>query len=40
MAEDREQPAANVKAFRNDLLVDQAAEELFPTWQQNIEQWN
>ena len=30
----------NVKAFRNDLLVDKAAEELFPTWQQNIEQWN
>ena len=30
----------NVKAFRNDLLVDKAAEELYPTWQKNIEQWN
>ena len=30
----------NVKAFRNDLLVDKAAEELFPTWSKNIEQWN
>ncbi len=29
----------NVKAFRNDLLVDKAAEELYPTWQQNFEQW-
>ncbi|MFM9962718.1 MAG: sialate O-acetylesterase [Planctomycetaceae bacterium] len=29
----------NVKAFRTDLLVDKAAEELFPTWKQNIEQW-
>jgi len=29
----------NVKAFRTDLLVDKAAEELFPTWRQNAEQW-
>ncbi len=29
----------NVKAFRTDLLVDKAAEELFPTWQKNPEQW-
>lgn len=30
----------NVKAFRNDLLVDKAAEELYPTWSKNVEQWN
>ena len=29
----------NVKAFRTDLLVDKAAEELFPTWKENLEQW-
>jgi len=29
----------NVKAFRTDLLVDKAAEELFPTWSKNLEQW-
>ena len=29
----------NVKAFRTDLLVDKAAEKLYPTWQQNFEQW-
>ncbi len=29
----------NVKAFRTDLLVDKAAEDLFPTWQKDIEQW-
>lgn len=29
----------NVKAFRTDLLVDKAAEELYPTWQKNLEQW-
>lgn len=29
----------NVKAFRTDLLVDKAAEKLYPTWQKNIEQW-
>lgn len=29
----------NVKAFRTDVLVDKAAEELYPTWQKNIEQW-
>ena len=31
--------AGNVKAFRTDLLVDKAAEELYPTWQKNLEQW-
>lgn len=30
----------NVKAIRTDILVDKAAEELFPTWKQNQEQWN
>ncbi len=30
----------NVKSLRNDLLVDKAAEELFPIWQQNLKQWN
>jgi len=29
----------NVKAFRTDLLVDKAAEKLYPTWQKNFEQW-
>lgn len=29
----------NVKAFRTDLLVDKAAEELYPTWSKNLEQW-
>ena len=29
----------NVKAIRTDLLVDKAAEELYPTWRQNPEQW-
>jgi alpha-galactosidase len=29
----------NVKAFRTDVLVDKAAEELFPTWKDNVEQW-
>jgi alpha-galactosidase len=29
----------NVKAFRTDVLVDKAAEELYPTWQKNLEQW-
>lgn len=29
----------NVKAIRTDVLVDKAAEELFPTWRQNPEQW-
>ncbi len=28
---------ANVKAFRADLLVDKAAEEMFPNWQKNAE---
>ena len=31
--------AGNVKAFRTDELVDKAAEELFPTWKDNFEQW-
>jgi len=29
----------NVKAIRTDVLVDKAAEDLFPTWQKNQEQW-
>ena len=29
----------NVKAVRTDVLVDQAAEELYPTWKENMEQW-
>jgi Carbohydrate esterase, sialic acid-specific acetylesterase len=29
----------NVKAFRTDVLVDKAAEELYPAWQKNVEQW-
>jgi Carbohydrate esterase, sialic acid-specific acetylesterase len=29
----------NVVAFRTDLLIDKAAEELFPTWRANQEQW-
>ncbi len=29
----------NVKAFRTDVLVDKAAEELYPTWKENFEQW-
>ena len=29
----------NVRAFRTDVLVDKAAEELFPTWRQNFEKW-
>lgn len=31
--------AGNVKAFRTDVLVDKAAEELYPTWKQNFEAW-
>lgn len=31
--------AGNVKAFRTDLLVHKAAEELYPTGQKNLEQW-
>jgi Carbohydrate esterase, sialic acid-specific acetylesterase len=29
----------NVKAIRTDVLVDKAAEELYPAWQKDIEQW-
>lgn len=29
----------NVKAIRTDVLYDKAAEDLFPTWQKNFEQW-
>lgn len=29
----------NVKAIRTDVLVDQAAEDLFPKWRENPEQW-
>jgi hypothetical protein len=28
-----------VKAFPTDVLVDKAAEELYPTWKENFEQW-
>ena len=28
-----------MKAFRTDLLVDKAAEELYPKWKENFEQW-
>jgi hypothetical protein len=31
--------AGNVKAVRTDVLVDKAAEELYPTWKDNIERW-
>jgi alpha-galactosidase len=30
----------NVKAIRTDVLVDKAAEELYPTWRQNREEWD
>jgi hypothetical protein len=30
----------NVKAFRTDVLVDKAAEALFPGWQNHIEEWS
>ena len=30
----------NVKAFRTDVLVDKAAEALYPTWSKNLELWN
>ena len=29
----------NVKTIRTDLLVDKAAEELFPKWRENEAQW-
>ena len=29
----------NVRSIRTDVLVDKAAQELFPTWKQNGEQW-
>jgi alpha-galactosidase len=29
----------NVKAIRTDVLVDKAAEELYPKWRENAEQW-
>ena len=29
----------NVKTFRTDVLVDKAAEELYPTWQKDVEKW-
>ncbi len=31
--------AGNVKAVRTDVLVDKAAEELYPKWRQNFEEW-
>lgn len=30
----------NVKAIRTDVLIDKAAEKLFPTWRENVEEWN
>ncbi len=30
----------NVKAFRTDVLVDTAAEALYPTWRENKEKWD
>ena len=32
--------AGNVRAFPTDALVDKDAEALFPTWKENLEQWN
>ncbi|MEL6110322.1 MAG: sialate O-acetylesterase [Planctomycetota bacterium] len=29
----------NVKAVRTDVLVDQAAEQLYPSWRDNLDQW-
>jgi alpha-galactosidase len=29
----------NVKAIRTDVLVDKAAEKLYPSWQKNLEEW-
>ncbi len=29
-----------VRTIPTDILVDRAAEDLFPTWRQNLEQWN
>ena len=31
--------SGNVRAFRTDELVDKAAEALFPTWKENLEEW-
>jgi alpha-galactosidase len=31
--------SGNVKAFRTDVLVDQAAEQLYPRWKENPEEW-
>jgi hypothetical protein len=31
--------SGNVRAFPTDVLVDKAAEELFPTWKENFEAW-
>jgi hypothetical protein len=31
--------AGNVKAIRTDVLVDKAAEELYPGWEKNPERW-
>src|SRR5437868_9057987 len=30
----------NVKAIRTDVLVDKAAEQLYPTWPRNKDQWD
>ncbi|MFT5290172.1 MAG: hypothetical protein ACI8QS_001426 [Planctomycetota bacterium] len=31
--------AGNVVAVRTDVLIDRAAETLYPTWKENVEQW-
>ncbi len=31
--------SANVKAVRTDVLIDKAAERLYPTWKQNVAEW-
>ena len=37
--ENRPEFKGNVKAVRTDVLVDKAAEELYPRWRDNIEEW-
>lgn len=32
--------AGNVRAVRTDVLVDKAAEELFPTWKEHTDEWD
>jgi hypothetical protein len=37
--ENRPEFQGNVKAVRTDVLVDKAAEELYPRWRDNVEEW-